>query len=345
MRSPEATEQQSDGAANRKIPTLFEATWLNRYHLESDSLTRLYEKSKNEQWNGSTLLDWSREVDPESDILPSHALLLGGFAPYERLSQREKIKLRHEVLAYQLSQFLHGEQGALAVASQLVTAVPTLDAKLYASSQCMDEARHIEVFSRYLREKMPRQYPIHQTLRELLDVLVTDSRWDFKYLGMQIVVEGLAIAAFNNLCQLAQEPLLVQLLRSVIADEARHVAFGVLSVRDHFRGLPENERREREDLVVFSCERLHRRLVGADIAAVMEWNEAEVTERVRSSPLGQAFISSLFSRIVPNLKKLGMLTPKVRERFQDLNILQFEDADPDVIDNAATRAAAGVLPA
>ena len=80
--------------------------------------------------------------------------------------------------------------------------MPWIDAKFYAGTQTMDEARHVEVFSRYLREKLEWQWPINANLKELLDEIITDSRWDFKYLGMQIIVEGLAMAAFGNLYQI-----------------------------------------------------------------------------------------------------------------------------------------------
>ena len=108
--------------------------------------------------------------------------------------------------------------------------MPWIDAKYYAGTQTMDEARHVEVFSRYLTDKLEWQWPVNESLKELLDATITDSRWDFKYLGMQIIIEGLAMAAFGNLFQITQEPLLKELVRYVMKDESRHVAFGVLSL-------------------------------------------------------------------------------------------------------------------
>ena len=158
--------------------------------------------------------------------------------------------MRHAMLAWQLSQFLHGEQGALMTASQLVSCVPWIDAKYYAATQAMDEARHVEVFSRYLREKLEWEFPINENLRKLLDAILTDERWDLKYLGMQILVEGLAMAAFGNLHQIADDPLLVELIHYVMRDEARHVAFGVLSLEGFYREMPERELRDREDFII-----------------------------------------------------------------------------------------------
>ena len=145
------------------------------------------------------------------------------------------------------SQFLHGEQGALLCTARIVETVPWIDAKYYAATQVMDEARHVEVFARYLDEKLSSQYPINANLKSLLDDILADSRWDITYLGMQIMVEGLALAAFGLMHHITDEPLLKQLLRYVMSDEARHVAFGVLSLQEYYKELSATELRERQE--------------------------------------------------------------------------------------------------
>jgi hypothetical protein len=196
----------------------------------------------------------------------------------------------------------------------------------------MDEARHVEVFSRYLHDKLEWEWPINASLKELLDATLRDGRWDFKYLGMQIIIEGLAMAAFGNLYQLCQEPLLKELLKYVMKDESRHVAFGMLSLRDHYTEMPAAEMRDREDFIVYACELMRNRLIGTDIADAMGWNPDEVREAFLASPPAQMFRKMLFMRIVPNLKKLGLLTPRVRASFDQLGILQFEDFDAEAVD-------------
>jgi hypothetical protein len=196
----------------------------------------------------------------------------------------------------------------------------------------MDEARHVEVFSRYLHEKLEWEWPINENLKRLLDIVLKDSRWDFKYLGMQILVEGLAMAAFGNIYQLAQEPLMKSLVHHVMRDESRHVAFGVISLKGYYDDMPESERREREEFVVEACELMRDRLVGEDIARVFGWNVAEVREIVLASPLMRQFRQMLFMRVVPNIKRLGLLTPRVRDGFERLGIIQFEDSDPSEAD-------------
>ena len=90
----------------------------------------------------------------------------------------------------------------------------------------MDEARHVEVFRRFILEKLGHEYPVNAELKKLLDQILGDSRWDIKCLGMQIIVEGLALAAFGTLRDTTTNPLLRNLITYVMEDEARHVAYG-----------------------------------------------------------------------------------------------------------------------
>jgi hypothetical protein len=320
--------KSADDAELETILTSFDTSYAWNYGSVKEGLRDLYEKAKRDQWNGTTQLAWDTNVEPESEIVPAAVTPLAGYGPYEKLDAREKSRLRHAQISLQLSQFLHGEQGALIVASQLVGAVPWMDAKYYAGTQTMDEARHVEVFARYLREKLEWEWPINESLKELLDATIKDHRWDFKYLGMQIIIEGLAMAAFGNLYQIAQEPLLKDLIKYVMKDESRHVAFGVVSLSDYYLDMPATEMKDREDFIIYACELMRNRLVGDQIAQAMGWNRDEIKQLVMQSPVGRTFRAMLFARIVPNLKRLGLLTPRVRESFETLGILQFEDYDP-----------------
>jgi hypothetical protein len=315
------------------VLTSFDTSYAWNYGCIKEGLRDLYEKSKREQWNGSAL-DWTIQVDPESEIIPASFNPLEGYAPYRKLGDRQRREFNHALISWQLSQFMHGEQGAMIVASQLVAAVPWMDAKYYASSQTMDEARHVEVFSRYLRDKLEWEWPINASLKQLLDAIILDARWDFKYLGMQILVEGLAMAAFANLHQIAQEPLVKDLVHNVMRDEARHVAFGVLSLRGHYDDMCANELRDREDFVIEACRLMRDRLIGEEVAVHMGFRADEVRETLLNSPVLQLFRQQLFSRVVPNLKRLGLLTPYVRKAFEEMRILHFEDLDPDEQDRA-----------
>jgi hypothetical protein len=196
----------------------------------------------------------------------------------------------------------------------------------------MDEARHVEVFSRYLHEKLEWEWPINPNLKKLLDMILTDGRWDLKFLGMQILVEGLAMAAFANMFAMAQEPLVKDLLKNVMRDESRHVAFGVLSLRDFYADMPEGERRDREDFAIEACHLMRDRLVGEDVSEAFGFDKAEVRRIVLESPVMRQFRQLIFMRVVPNIKRLGLLTPRVRRSFEELGIIQFENVDPEAID-------------
>ena len=311
------------------ILTSFDTNYAWNYGSVKEGLRDLYEKAKRDQWNSTTLLKWDTHVEPESEIIPAAINPLKDFGPYQKLDEKERAHVRHAQISLQLSQFLHGEQGALIVASQLVGGVPWIEAKYYAGTQTMDEARHVEVFSRYLHEKLEWQWPINDSLKELLDATIKDSRWDFKYLGMQIIIEGLAMAAFGNLYQITREPLLKQLIHYVMRDESRHVAFGVVSLKDFYEDMPANELSDREDFIIYACELMRNRLVGDQIADAMGWNKSEVRDVVLSSPVARSFRGLLFSRVVPNLKRLGLISPRVRKSFETLGIIQFEDFDPE----------------
>jgi hypothetical protein len=316
------------------ILTSFDTSYAWNYGSVKEGLRDLYEKAKREQWNGTNQLAWDTDVDPESEIIPQIYNPLEDYGPYRALTPKQVSHSRHAQMAWQLSQFMHGEQGALIVASQLVGAVPWMDAKYYASSQTMDEARHVEVFSRYLRDKLEWEWPINPNLKKLLDLIITDSRWDFKYLGMQILVEGLAMAAFANMYQMCQEPLLKDLVHYVMKDESRHVAFGVISLRDYYKDMPANELRDREDFVIEACELMRDRLLAVEVTRYMGWDVDEVREIVLASEVMTMFRRSLFSRIVPNIRKLGLLTPHVRRGFERLAILDFEHHDAEAEDRA-----------
>ena len=310
------------------LPSTFDVVYTWNYDTVRADLTNLYEKAKREQWNATSQLAWDTDVDPEREIVPDFQIPVYGTHIWERLTEAEIRKLRREALSWTLSQFMHGEQGALLATAQIVDATPLIESKFYAASQVMDEARHVEVYSRYLRDKLSGSYPINRHLRTLLDQILTDGRWDMKYLGMQIMVEGLAMAAFGYMHKMCVEPLLTELTHYVMRDESRHVAFGVLSLNEQFLSLSAAERREREEFLYEGCRLMRDRLLMEDVWEVMGWPVEEVRGIVLASPQMQEFRKMLFAKIVPNVKRLGLLTPWVRERFAELGILQFEHEEP-----------------
>jgi hypothetical protein len=321
-------------AVSADIGTIF--TW--DYERSRVPLIKLYEKAKTSQWNASTDLDWSVDVDPEK---VADELGQGGTARFQALAEAEGSPVKHfgdkewrkvgiELQNSLLSQFMHGEQGALLCTARIVETVPWIDAKYYAATQVVDEARHVEVFARYLDEKLGTQYGINENLKGILDDILSDPRWDIAYLGMQIMVEGLALAAFGLMQQITSEPLLKKLLRYVMSDEARHVAFGVLSLQEFYKELTDTEMRERQEFAFDVARRLQRRFAHTEMWARMGVDPDAIYRTMDkvNPPAQQVFKQLLFSKIVPNCKKLGLLDAAdgwLRQRFAEIGVIQFED--------------------
>src|SRR2546423_11496187 len=260
---------------------------------------------------------------------PENLQPLFGSDIYNRLTEAERRRLTTEVFSWTLSQFMHGEQGALLATAQLVDSVDNIDSKLYAASQVVDEARHVDVYNRYVHTKVGIGYPISPHLKTLLDMVLKDSRWDMKFLGMQIMVEGLALAAFGMIRTTTEEPLLRELTAYVMGDEARHVAFGILSLRDYYREQPESVRREREDFVYEAARLMRDRFLFQEVWEKMGLPAKECMEIALHNHGQVMFRQMLFAKIVPAIKKMDLLSDRQRQRFAELGILQFEDwVDP-----------------
>ena len=327
-------------------------TW--DYTLARPALRKLYEKAKTGQWNGTTDLPWDTDVDVEKTVIQDQELLGTGIdtslfvgTPVEKWAEKEWLQFGVEGRNWQLSQFLHGEQGALICTAKIVETVPWYDAKLYASTQVMDEARHVEVFARYLDEKLGGSYQVNAHLRMLLDDIINDSRWDMTYLGMQVMVEGLALAAFGFLHATTREPLLKQLLRYVMSDEARHVAFGVLSLREVYDGMTDLEMKDRQEFAFEAAVRMRDRFMSQEVWERMGVNVRDIVPIVLADPTRGMFQSMLFSKIVPNCKKLGLLDRNdkwLRHRFEEMGVIQFEDWADTGEEYDAFGLDAGVMP-
>ncbi|GAC1353309.1 MAG: ferritin-like domain-containing protein [Polyangiales bacterium] len=312
-------------------------TW--EYDEGRDKLLTLYEKGKNKQWNANDRLDWSVEVDPNNPLgIPDYYIPIYGSKIWEGLDEAKKNEVRSHLAAWQFSQFLHGEQGALICTAKIVQCVPQLDSKFYAATQVIDEARHVEVYARYLSEKVKLFYPINRHLKSLLDQVVADSRWDLTNLGMQIIIEGLALAAFQVVREIATDPLAKSLTAYVMQDEARHVAFGRLALRDFYPQLTEAERGEREEFVVEACYLMKDRFLGEELWDRLGLDQKECTSFVDKSETMSDFRKMLFTRIVPTIKDIGLWGPKVRKAFEEMGVIAYSELDVGAMSDADEQA-------
>ncbi len=322
----ESTRWQVDGTTE----TVF--NW--EYDEPRDRLLTLYEKGKRMQWDAQTLIDWSLDFDIEDQgVFPDMYVPIYGSPSWEKMNRAEKDQVRHHS-AWLNSQFLHGEQGALICAAKIVQTVPEIDSKFYAATQVMDEARHVEAYNRFLLEKLELAYPIHPQLALLLDQTIADSRWDITYLGMQVMIEGVALAAFSLIRDFTEHPLPRSLNAYVMKDEARHVAFGLLALQDAYRDLTEAERREREDFVIEAARLLRDRIVAEELYANLGLPVDECLAYLDQSDIMTIYRQQLFARVVPTVKRIGLWSDKIQQAFIDFGVLGFADAEPsEMFDN------------
>jgi hypothetical protein len=315
-----------------EVPLSGEARFTWEYDDGRDRLLALYQKGKDKQWDSVKRIDWDLEVDPYNVMgVPDQSLAIYGTRYWDAMSETDRKELRRHSASWQFSQFMHGEQGAMITGARIVETVPDLDAKFYSATQTMDEARHVEIFSRFLQDKIGMVYPINSKLQDLLGETLGDSRWDMPYLGMQVLIEGLALAAFGLIRDVTTEPLPKQILTYVMQDEARHVAFGRLALRDYYKELSATELREREEFVIEGCYLMRDRIRGTEIWENFGVPRAEVNEMLRNSPYQRMFQSLLFSRIVPCVKDIGLWSERIQATYDDMGVLEMSKSDLEAL--------------
>ena len=301
-------------------------TW--EYEDGSADLLRLYGKGKKQQWDAAERLDWSLEVDPDNPMgLDDKTIAIYGTDLWNRLTDKERAHVRRNLQAHTLSQFMHGEQGALIATSKIVQTVPSIEAKFYAATQVMDEARHVEAYARLLHEKFGVAYPINKALQTLLEQTLTDRRWDMTYLGMQVLIEGLALAAFQRIRDSAKNNLAASVNAYVMQDEARHVTFGRMALREYYPHLSDAERGEREEFTVEALYFMRDRFNQAEVWQRSGLPVDELMKYAYESGAMQAFRTRLFTRIVPILKEIGLFGPKVQKALGDMGVMEYAKID------------------
>ncbi|MBS0522245.1 MAG: ferritin-like domain-containing protein [Proteobacteria bacterium] len=294
----------------------------------SADLLNLYEKGKQQQWDASKRIDWSQELFEDNPMgMADETIPIFGSPIWQKLTDKEKNWLRFNLQCHSICQFMHGEQGALIATAKIVSTVPDMNAKFYAATQVMDEARHIEAYKRLIHEKFKAAYPITPSLKTLLEQTLSDRRWDFTYLGMQVLVEGLALAAFQRIRDSAKNNLAASVNAYVMQDEARHVTFGRLALRDYYPQLSDHERAEREEFAVEALYFMRDRFNQTEVWMRSGLPVEELQKYAYESGAMQAFRSRLFTRIVPILKEIGLFGPRMQKALGDMGVMEYARID------------------
>jgi len=312
--------------------------WDWSYLIEHARLEELYIKAKSDQWNSDVEIDWTQTVDPGGAILDEDRMAIYQMKFFKKLSKKQHEVFNAKNSAWILSQLLHGEQGALMVAGELVAAVPDYEAKLYTASQAMDEARHLEVFARYIR-KLDDIYPVQPTLKSVLQDIMETPHWQAKTVGMQVILEGLALGTFINVRASTSCKLLGSALQYIIKDEARHVAFGNIYLTESIAAMHPDDRAEVEDFALNATRKIVAMKRGIEGFAgfdkvladsgidPQDFLKALHTEVADGLKLAGApgTVHTFKGLIMPGIVRAGLVSDRVRPGYDAANIAVFSD--------------------
>lgn len=313
------------------VPQEFEAAFDWRFDDGRRQMMHLYQKGKDMQWDAISRIDWEEDLDPDNPMqMPDELSGLYHTPIWRKASAAEQANMRRHFQAWTISQFLQGEQAAMLCAAKIVQQVPDLDSKFYAATQVMDEARHVEAYKKLL-EKMDLAFPMTKPLQTLVDQALRDSRWDMTYLAMQVVIEGLALAAFGNIRDQSKNRLTQQVNAYVMQDESRHVAFGRLALRDYYPELTDAERAEREEFLVEACYHMRDRFEQRETYEILGLDVEECVRLQNESGYMKIFRTMLFQRIVPIVRDIGLWSDKIRSAYADMGVLAFADIDQSAL--------------
>jgi hypothetical protein len=331
LKEDESMKAVVESPVSETYSTLMNVAWNFDYQGAVAKLDDLYNRAKENQWNAAEL-DWDTPIDPSNPIVASTDSDYARMPFFQRLSDQQRETFTAHSTAQILSQFLHGEQGALLTAATVAHGVPDMKAKFYAATQTVDEARHVEAYDRYVN-KIAIHYPMVPWLKELIDVTLKTNNFCKVMIGMNMIVEGLALGAFNNMYRQTNEPLLKSVTFNVMRDESRHVSFGHIYLTPTIAAMHEDDR---EELAQFAFDAVNILVKGQtggwdegfirvlqtsgidpeDFAAGLK--EAEEAGITREVPPGQ--IHSVRDLMLPSLVRTGLITPRTKELFESIGV-------------------------
>ncbi|MEB2345811.1 MAG: ferritin-like domain-containing protein [Deltaproteobacteria bacterium] len=310
-----------------EIVTTLKTLWRFDYEPKVKALRDLYEVAKKEQWNASADIPWHLETERPDEVLDPRQDMLRELDVVKALPEEKQVEVSVRNAAWILSQFMHGEQGALLCCGQLVEVVPDMDGKLYAATQVVDEARHVEVFHRYIT-RLHHAYPIDPILQAVLNQILEADLWQMKCVGMQVIVEGLAMGSFKIMKEGTKDELFRRIVGLTSQDEARHVSYGLIYMKDELPRMPDRDRERVEDFAFAAVDALCGRRpgtgllsqgailaeVGADLGAAVTEIQAKIAdaEFMASQP------DPFRDYVMPQLTRLGIITDRTAPRYREL---------------------------
>ena len=314
---------------------VMQVSWNFDYEGSIDKVNDLYRRAKTNQWDADDL-EWDIEIDPSNPIMHRGNTQYAQMPFFNRLSLSQQETFTAHSTAQLLSQFLHGEQGAVMTAATVTHGVPDTVAKYYAATQTIDEARHVEVYDRYIK-KIAIHYPMTPWLKKLVDVTLQTKDYRKVMIGMNMIIEGLALGAFNNMYRQTDEPLLKSITFNVMRDESRHVSFGHVFLTPLIAGLHKDDV---EELAQFAFDGVSILIEGQQeidpgFSKVLEASNIDQKDFAagikEAAKLGLGMelrpgqVHSVQDLMIPALNRAGLITPRTKELFSDVGIVVNED--------------------
>ena len=311
-----------------EVLTTVRTLWKFDYETHQQALRDLYEVAKKEQWNAATDVPWDREIDKTGDILDPRQDVFQEFDFVKALPDSTRTELAVRRAAWTLSQFLHGEQGALLCCGQLVEVVPDIDGKLYAATQVVDEARHVEVFHRYIK-RLDRVYPIDPSLQAVINAILEADLWQMKCVGMQVIVEGLAMGSFKIMKEGTRDELLKKIVELTAMDEARHVSYGLIYMKDELPRMPDPDRERVEDFALMAVQAMvnsgrgsggtnSQAALFADLDIDMAAAVSEVQEKMADPEFRARRPNAFRDYVIPQLLRIGIISDRTAPQYREM---------------------------
>ena len=314
-----------------QVETQSTAFFRHDYTSEQADLRRLYEQAKIDQWNAARDIDWAAPLEGDGGLISDDLVDIHGTRFWAAMSEADRVELNRRLTRWRLSTLVQGEHGAMLLCSQLVDCVQGQDAKLFQATQVADEARHNEVLQRYLELRLDGEtYALGGNVKEIFDTLLGTSSWYLKTIGLQLVAETFAVSLFRMLAESSKDPVLRQVCRRILQDEARHMGFAMLSLPEIVGHATEAEHREMEDFAVWALSRTLSGIFPLGAYQEMGFGKAELDEikqfrRERAAGGDETAFRKYFRRdlhdgLVRNLRKVGLLSERIAPSLQSFGI-------------------------
>ncbi len=300
---------------------------LDRYGARSDAFDRIISATHDHFWDplDKKYIDFDQPWDMDTQPLVSEDIIIALQTDYVSDHLKDpalRARFINQTLRRHFSSILHGEQGALNLSASLCHVLYDQGAQEYAANQTREEARHVTAFAKYIKARWGRPVGCSQVLESLLVEIISAPEVYKKIIGMQMLVEGLAMGAFATFYQKLNDPLGRKLMQLVMTDEAFHHKFGKIWADRTVPKLSAEEHAVVEDWAAHCFQSVLFNLVspheqrdlyaefGLDPDVVLAEIQKLATDEARREDMKQA--TNIFRVLIKTLLNAGIITDRTR---------------------------------